>query len=68
MNRRNMDKSDATPAVSDRVTVAELKRSPSVAGIERELNVPRHRLTSNPCHRRVDRIRSRPTQEPPDAA
>ena len=68
MNERNMDKGDATPAVSDRVTPAELKRSLPVAGINRDLNVPRHRLTSNPCHRGVDRIRSRPTQEPPDAA
>jgi hypothetical protein len=68
MNERNMDKGDATPAVSDRVTVAELKRSLPVAGINRDLNVPRHRLTSNPCHRRVDRIRSRLTQEPSDAA
>jgi hypothetical protein len=68
MNERNMDKSDSTPAVSDRVSVAELKATPEVAGINRPLNVPRHRLTSNPCHRGVDRIRSRPTKEPPDAA
>jgi hypothetical protein len=68
MNQRNMDKSDATPAVSDRVSVAELKHSPLAVNALRDLNVPRHRLTSNPCHRGVDRIRSRPTQEPPDAA
>jgi hypothetical protein len=66
MNERNMDKGDSVPAVSDAVTPAELKRTLPVAGINRPLNVPRHRLTSNPCHRGVDRIRSR--QEPPDAA
>ena len=68
MSQRNMDKSDATPAVSDRVTVAELKRSPLAVNAKRDLNVPRHRLTTNPCHRGVDRIRSRPTKEPPNAA
>jgi hypothetical protein len=47
MNQRNMDKGDATPAVSDRVTVAELKRSPLAVNAKRELNIPRRRVGTN---------------------
>jgi hypothetical protein len=61
MNERNMDKSDATPAVSDRVTVAELKHSPLAVNALRELNVPPRRVKSNvpPCERTFDKIHSR---------
>jgi hypothetical protein len=43
MDRRNFSKSDATPAVSDCVSVAELKRSPLAVNAKRELNVPPRR-------------------------
>jgi hypothetical protein len=41
-----MDKSDAIPAVSDAMTVAELKRSPSVVNVNRELNIPPRKVKS----------------------
>jgi hypothetical protein len=60
MNERNMDKSDATRAVSDHVSVAELKRSPLAVNALRELNIPRRRVKSTvpPCEHEFDRIHS----------
>jgi hypothetical protein len=47
MNQRNMDKSDATPAVSDRVSVVELKSSPETVGINRPLAIPSRQVRSH---------------------
>jgi hypothetical protein len=55
-----MDKGDATPAVSDRVSVAELKRSPLAVNALRELNVPSRMVKGHtpPCQYRFDEIHS----------
>jgi hypothetical protein len=61
MDRRNFSKSDATPVVSDRTTVAELKHSPIAVNALRALNIPARQIKSNtpPCERTFDKIHSR---------
>jgi hypothetical protein len=60
LDERNTDKADHVPAVSDKMSVAELKAALPVAGLNRPMKVTKN-YTSNktPCERAFDRIHNR---------